>query len=787
MKNNKIIFIIIFLFFFSIPSSGEEFNFKSSKISVLEKGNLIIAENGVEIVTQDNLIIEGEKSEYNKEKNFLKIFGDVKLYDKNNNIVINSENVNYSKKEELIFTEGKSTVELENRYFINSSDLNLDRNSMNFYSKNKTTVKDTEGYHFILEEFNFDIKKKFLKGINVYLKDTSNNEYSLKTIDLDLNNYNFEGENLYINFDNSLFGNKENEPRLTGKKITDNPNESTILNGSFTTCKKNKKNCPPWLLSAKKITHKKKQKRIEYRNAWLEIYKKPIIYFPYFFHPDPTVKRQSGFLAPSIINSNVSGTTIKVPYYKVVSEDKDLTFSPQLFIDKKIILQTEYRQTFKYSDLITDFALSRDENQTKSHLFYNLKRNKNNSNFEINLEKVSNDKFLKINKIESSLIDSYSELHSYIEYDNSTEDSYFNSSIEIFENLNKKSSDRFEFIYPSILYSKNLEKFDNYGQLSFSTDLFQKKYNTNQYEGSLINDLTFDSNKNISNNGFVNSYKMLLRNVNTDLENSTESENANNHQLLSTILFESKYPLQRLEQNNKSTLTPIFSARYSPNNSKNIKNLDRRISYNDVYSLDRLGKNSMVEGGLSITMGSEFVYVDSRQKEIINFSFANVFRNSKDNDLPDKSTLGNKRSDIFGLLKYKPSNLFDLEYEFSLDKNLDNSNFNLLRTNFTINNFVTSFEFLEEDNIIGNKSYITNKSKLAFDKNNFISFETSKNLDKNITDYYNLIYEYKNDCLSAALEYNKTFYNTDDLKNTENIFFKIKIIPFGQLSSPTLN
>ena len=70
-------------------------------------------------------------------------------------------------------------------------------------------------------------------GINVYLKDTSNNEYSLKTIDLDLNNYNFEGENLYINFDNSLFGNKENEPRLTGKKITDNPNESTILNGSF--------------------------------------------------------------------------------------------------------------------------------------------------------------------------------------------------------------------------------------------------------------------------------------------------------------------------------------------------------------------------------------------------------------------------------------------------------------------------------------------------------------------------------------------------------------------------
>ena len=67
MKNNKIIFIIIFLFFFSISSSGQEFNFKSSTINISEKGNLIIAENGVEIITQDNLIIEGEKSEYNKE------------------------------------------------------------------------------------------------------------------------------------------------------------------------------------------------------------------------------------------------------------------------------------------------------------------------------------------------------------------------------------------------------------------------------------------------------------------------------------------------------------------------------------------------------------------------------------------------------------------------------------------------------------------------------------------------------------------------------------------------
>ena len=105
-------------------------------------------------------------------------------------------------------------------------------------------------------------------------------------------------------------------------------------------------------------------------------------------------------------------------------------------------------------------------------------------------------------------------------------------------------------------------------------------------------------------------------NVNTDLKNSTEFENSNNHQLLSAVLFESKYPLQRQNNSKRSILTPIMSTRYSPNKSKNIKDLDRRISYDNVYSLDRIGENNMVEGGFSITMGSEFSYLSKTQQEI---------------------------------------------------------------------------------------------------------------------------------------------------------------------------
>jgi len=72
-------------------------------------------------------------------------------------------------------------------------------------------------------------------------------------------------------------------------------------------------------------------------------------------------------------------------------------------------------------------------------------------------------------------------------------------------------------------------------------------------------------------------------------------------------------------------------------------------------------------------------------------------------------------------------------------------------------------------------------------KNIILNFATSKNLDKNITDYYNLIYEYENDCLTAAIEYNKSYYSDGSLKPDENILFSIKIIPFGKINTPSLS
>src|SRR3546814_12295588 len=64
-------------------------------------------------------------------------------------------------------------------------------------------------------------------------------------------------------------------------------------------CEDDPTRAPLWQLKAVKIIHDQETKTIEYQDAWMEIYGIPVLYTPYMSHPDPTVKRKSGFLAPS--------------------------------------------------------------------------------------------------------------------------------------------------------------------------------------------------------------------------------------------------------------------------------------------------------------------------------------------------------------------------------------------------------------------------------------------------------------------------------------------------------
>ena len=83
----------------------------------------------------------------------------------------------------------------------------------------------------------------------------------------------------------------------------------------------------------------------------------PVFYFPKFWHPDPSVKRRSGLIQPRFNNSNVLGSSISLPYFHVISDDKDFTVKPTIFDNRIYMLHNEYRQENKNSSFITDINI----------------------------------------------------------------------------------------------------------------------------------------------------------------------------------------------------------------------------------------------------------------------------------------------------------------------------------------------------------------------------------------------------------------------------------------------
>ena len=803
MKNSFFIFFF-WIFSFCITSiivQSSELNFESEEILVSDKGNIITADNGVVIKDGNNLKISGEKFIYNKKLQIVNVNQDVRLIDYINNIEINASSIVYFKNEEKIITKGQTFIKFNKNYNAETKNLIFYKNKNIIKSNDLTIVKDNLKNKLTLNKFIYLINKSTIKGKSAIYVDSLKNEYVIDDIVADLALNKLLGKDVDINFNNNILGNKENEPRLKGRSIEIENDISFIKKGVFTSCKKRKDKCPPWEMSASEVEHNKKKKQISYRDAWLKVYDTPVLYFPKFFHPDPTVKRQSGFLIPKFSDSLNFGQSINIPYYFMISENKDATITPTLFSKNNFILQTEYRERNNNSKHDIDFSLNRKKNiakfiqssQTNTHFFSKSKFEYDSENFDssivdINIQRSSNDTYLKAFNLDSNspLIDDTTTLRSNINFGFFRENFSLETNFQAYEDLTKSSHDRYEFIYPEISLTKNLNS-ELEGSLVLDSNGYQKKYNTNISETVLVNNIIYNSNSQLLDNGLQNKFTLQLKNVNSNSNNSTKYKNYSDSNILSEIMLQSKYPLEKIGIKFDSFLTPIASFRISPDKTKNIRNEDKRIDVNNVFSLNRIGNNDTVEGGYSLTVGNEYSINDKNKNELGLFKLATVYKDKVDEDLPLKSTIGNKSSDIFGNLTLKPSDVLNFKYDFSLDNSLDRSNYNSVSSIISLNNFVTSFEYLEENNFIGNKRILSNETTYKFDSSNSLSFETRKDLKHDLTEFYNLIYEYKNDCLIAAIEYNKSYYQDNDLQPEENLFFSITIVPYGKTNSPNIN
>ena len=109
----------------------------------------------------------------------------------------------------------------------------------------------------------------------------------------------------------------------------------------------------------------------------------------------------------------------------------------------------------------------------------------------------------------------------------------------------------------------------------------------------------------ISKFGFNHNFKTMIKNVNSDGKNSTKFKEKNQSEILSMFIYDVNIPLTKKEDKFDNLLIKnVF--RFSPNDSKNLRDESRFLNPDNIFSLNRIGFNETIEGGGSFTVGLDY-------------------------------------------------------------------------------------------------------------------------------------------------------------------------------------
>ena len=599
--------------------------------------------------------------------------------------------------------------------------------------------------------------------------------------------------------------NADNEPRFFSNTMSLSKNTNTFDKGVFTYCSnRGDDKCPPWTLQSKKIRHDLAKKTIYYDNVILKVYDFPIFFSPKFSHPDPTVKRRSGLLAPSLSNSSSLGSGFATPYFWNIANDKDLTITPKFYLNENPLLLTEYRQDFVNSFLIIDAGYTKGykENDNKkseggrAHFFSNfnislLEEQEKVSSLEVNLEKVSNDTYLKVYDLDTSLAEKdKTVLENKINFTYQSNDFFLGLTPSVFEDTTKVGRKRHEYLLP-LTIEKNLMANEKYGFLDLGSDLKLRNYETNKQANSLVNNFNWRSKKWLNSLGVENYFEGLLKNVNYNTENTKEYKNdKNNSELNSALGYFAKFPMFKEDfvNNYFYSLTPKFLLRYAPGHMRNTEG-GSRLNYSNLFNLSKLEENDVLEPGLSSSIGFEYKKNEYDNKsligdEILSFSVGQVISEKENMNVPSRTSLDQRFSDVVGESKYNINDKINLNYNFSIDQGYKTFNYNEVGADFAFEQAKFNLSYLNEKNHVGNQEFVQTGVDFLINKSSEFSVNTKRNLLTNSAEFYNLSYNYINDCLKAGIAYRREFYTDRDVEPTNTLMFTISIIPFAEINSP---
>ncbi|MGO9786794.1 MAG: LPS-assembly protein LptD [Stellaceae bacterium] len=453
-------------------------------------------------------------------------------------------------------------------------------------------------------------------------------------------------------------------------------------------CQDDPSHPPVWQIKADRIVDDKNKEVVEYYGATMEIDGIPVFYTPYLSHPDPSVKRASGFLPPSIGTGNNLGYHVTIPYFWAISGDRDLTLRPLFTTKAGDVLDGDYRQAFDNGRLDYDGSIgvgsredsgppnnpNHDEQSVRYHLMgtsvFDL-----NPNWRAGLDVQRESDMTYMLQYHFPQPSDFLTSHAYAE--DFGPRSYGNISAYAFQTLNPLSGDGTQpIVAPVANYDWVSEPDRIGGRLSLNGDLL----NLERRNGPEMRRVSGGTQWRLPFNGPIGDRFVFMIGTRLDAYQSDNVQvgdsSGSNQSVASGRVFPQgalqwRYPWVRHDPGMSEVIEPMAAFVAAPNggNPAQIPNEDSQGYEFDETSLfrpNRLPGYDVVDSGQRVDYGLHTgLYNDTYGSS--NILVGQSYRLEKSTPFQIGSGLETQVSDVVGRLVVSPADVFDLFYRLRLD------------------------------------------------------------------------------------------------------------------------
>jgi LPS-assembly protein len=555
---------------------------------------------------------------------------------------------------------------------------------------------------------------------------------------------------------------------------------------------------PVWQLKARRVTHNSEVKQVTYRDAHLDMLGVPVFYTPYFSHPDPSVRRKSGFLTPSFGASSALGLATQVPYFWAIDESRDFKFDPILSTEVIAIMTGEYRQAFSNGELRARASAMRDDAQTGEQRF----RGHIDSSARFTIDET----WRWGSDIWAASDDTYLERYDFPHEDTLTSQlfaegftrrSYARAQAQYFQGLREEDDQNaIPIVAPNLDYSFVGEPNSFGAFLTMDANVLAlTRTGDRAVDSRRVSVITGWELPHIGSLGDVTTFRATLQTDAYHVSNvpdpsSEETNSGVAGRIFPKVSVDWRYPWVRTAGNASQLIEPIVALVAAPNggNPDEIPNEDSaafEFDESNLFERTRFTGTDRVDGGVWAAYGTR-VGAFGIGGGSATALFGQSYRLRNTNVYPANSGLGDNFSDFVGRVIVSPNQFVDLLYKTRIDKDSFESRrteigalvgSRALRVGVDYIFFDATEEFPDREELL-----LVGSSALTD------TWTISANTRQDLTaDGGSLSYgasiRYDCDCMNFSIDYVRTFTRDRDVEPSQSIVLRLSLKTLGELET----